>query len=309
MAIFLTGSLCYDRIMPFPGKFQEHILPDKIHTLNVSFMVNGLQEMRGGTAGNIAYSLALLGEHPTVVATAGGKDFDPYAEAMDSLGLPLDGIRRVEDEFTGGCYIFTDMTNNQITGFNPGALKYATSYDFGGVDAAQSFACVSPGNVDDMTEYPERYKKMGISYFFDPGQQIPVLSGKQMLAAIDGAYALVSNDYELEMVMKATGKTVAELLQLTDRIIVTLGEHGSRIITKDGQTDIPAVKAQVIKDPTGAGDAFRAGVIKGLVSGKSLEESCRIGAVAAVYCVEQSQPQGHSFTQDEFWKRYAANFG
>ncbi|MFW5490286.1 MAG: carbohydrate kinase family protein [Desulfovibrio sp.] len=309
MGIFLTGSLCYDRIMSFPGKFQDHILPDKIHTLNVSFMVNGLQEMRGGTAGNIAYNLALLGEAPTVVATAGGKDFDPYAECFDGLGLPLDGICRIDDEFTGGCYIFTDMTNNQITGFNPGALKYASSYDFSGVDAAKSFACVSPGNVDDMTEYPERYKKLGIPYFYDPGQQIPVLSPEQMLSAIDGAYAMVSNDYELEMVMKATGKTMDELLQLTDHLIVTVGEHGSRIITRDGQTEVGAVKAEVIKDPTGAGDAFRAGVIKGLVTGKSLEESCQIGSVAAVYCVEQGEPQGQSYTQDEFWKRYAANFG
>ena len=203
MRILVCGSLAFDRIMPFPGRFSEHILPDKIHILNVCFLVNGVEEKFGGTAGNIAYSLALLGEKPVIVGCA-GKDFGPYDAWLAKLGLSREGIRRIEDEHTAGAYITTDLSDNQITGFNPGAMKHPSNFDFSGCNPSDTLAIISPTNVTDMIEYPRALRKLGIPYIFDPGQQIPALSGPDMLEAITGSFMLVTNDYELEMVMKAT---------------------------------------------------------------------------------------------------------
>jgi len=176
MKIFASGSLAYDRIMDFPGKFEDHILPEKIHILNVCFMVNGLTEKFGGTAGNISYSLSLLGEKPLILATA-GKDFDTYETWLHQHNLPLTGIRKIPEEFTAGAYITTDKADNQITGFNPGAMKYPSLYKFDGVDQKEAIAIIAPGNIEDMTNYGRIYKEKRIPYIFDPGQSITALSG------------------------------------------------------------------------------------------------------------------------------------
>ena len=178
MQIFVSGSLAYDRIMDFPGRFADHILPEKIHILNVCFMVNGLTERFGGTAGNIAYNLALLGEKPVILATA-GKDFGPYREWLTKLGLPLDGIKEIPEEFTAGAYITTDLSDNQITGFNPGAMKHRSEYKFDGVDPAAALAIVAPGSLEDMLAYTRAYKARGVPYIFDPGQSIPAWPGRR----------------------------------------------------------------------------------------------------------------------------------
>lgn len=307
MQIFVSGSLAYDRIMDFPGKFADHILPDKIHVLNVCFTVNGLSEKFGGTAGNIAYSLSQLGERPLILATA-GKDFDRYETWLLKHQLSLQGIRRISEELTAGAYITTDQSDNQITGFNPGTMKYPSLFKFDGVNPQEALAIVAPGNLEDMFTYVRTYREKKIAYIFDPGQSITALLADQLTEMLTGSGLLISNDYELEMIMRATGCEKAELLQRTGGIITTLGEDGSLVCTRDEEVKIPAVRASQVLDPTGAGDAYRAGLIKGLVMRKSLQDAARMGAVCASYAVECHGTQEHRFSQEEFWVRYHANF-
>jgi adenosine kinase len=307
MRILVSGSLAYDRIMTFPGRFSDHILPDKIHILNVCFLVSGLEERFGGTAGNIAYNLALLGEAPLILSSA-GKDFDHYEEWLRSHGLPLEGIRKVPEEFTAGAYITTDLSDNQITGFNPGAMKEPCGYDLSTVDPAEALAIVSPGNLDDMRNLPRLYREMGLPYIMDPGQNITAFTGPELTEMITGAFALVTNDYELELIMKSTGMDRAALITRTPRIITTLGEKGAQIQTRDCEKMVGPVATNTV-DPTGAGDAFRAGLIKGLILGQSLSESCALGATCAAYVVERMGTQEHTFTLEEFQARYDGAFG
>lgn len=308
MQIFVSGSLAYDRIMDFPGKFADHIMPEKIHILNVCFMVNGLRERFGGTAGNIAYNLVLLGKLPLILATA-GKDFDRYEEWLNKQGLPLDGIKRIDEELTAGAYITTDMADNQITGFNPGAMKHPSRFQFDGIDPHSAIAIVSPGSLEDMLVYSRTYRELQVPYIFDPGQSIPAFTGNQLVEMITGSDILISNDYELEMIMQVTGLNKGGLLERTKAIITTFGENGSRLSTQNQETAIPAVAPVRVSDPTGAGDAYRAGLIKGLVMGKNLVDASRIGATCASYAVECCGTQEHRFTEADFWKRYEDNFG
>lgn len=307
MNIYISGSMAYDRIMDFPGKFADHILPDKLHILNVCFTVNGMQEKFGGTAGNIAYSLALLQESPLVLATI-GKDYAPYFDWLKKNNVPTDGIRIIPNEFTAGAYITTDKSDNQITGFNPGAMKYRSDYQFN-EKSENSIALIAPGNLEDMVEYAKTYKNMGISYICDPGQSITAWNGKALMEWIDGSKMLISNDYELELIMKMTGITKRGLLDMTKLIVTTFGEKGVLVSSAEFDTSIPAAKAHEVVDPTGAGDAFRAGLIKGLVIGKNIEISAKMGAVAAVYAVEKYGTQEHSYTYEDFVERYTNNFG
>jgi len=308
MNIFISGSLAYDRIMDFPDSFANHILPDKLHILNVCFLVNGLEEKFGGTAGNIAYSLSMLGEKATVLAAV-GNDFDRYKQWMQDKGISVEGLRFVSNLPTASAYITTDQADNQITAFNPGAMAYTTSDQVSGISGADSLAIVSPGNLEDMQEYPRMYRERGIPYIFDPGQNIPAFSGDQLKDMIRGSKVLVANDYELTLISKATELDKDGLLQLTETIVTTLGEHGARISRNDGQeVEIPAVRVDTPIDPTGAGDAFRSGFIKGLCLGKDYPEAAKIGATCASYCVEQYGTQEHNFSQDDFWKRYSAHF-
>ncbi|OEU78470.1 MAG: carbohydrate kinase [Desulfobacterales bacterium C00003060] len=307
MKILVSGSLAYDRIMDFPGRFSDHILPDKIHILNVCFTVNGLKEKFGGTAGNIAYSLALLEESPLILAAA-GKDFDRYETWLRKHQLSLEGIRRISEELTAGAYITTDLADNQITGFNPGTMKYPSLFEFDGVDPKKTLAIVAPGNIEDMLTYSSTCKERNIPYIFDPGQSIPALSGDRLIEMLTGSSLLISNDYELEMILRAAGLEKTQILQRTAGIITTLGEDGSLICTRDQEIKIPAARASRVQDPTGAGDAYRAGLIKGLVLGKSLPDAARMGGVCASYAVECHGTQEHWFSQEEFWDRYQANF-
>ena len=308
MQILVSGSLAYDRIMDFPGRFSDHILPDKIHILNVCFIVNGLEEKFGGTAGNIAYSLALLGEQSQILATA-GKDFDRYENWLLQHRLSLEGIRRIPEELTAGAYITTDKGDNQITGFNPGAMKHPSSFIFDGTNPEETLAIVAPGNLEDMYNYARIYGERNIPYIFDPGQNIPAFSGEKILEMLKGSMLLISNDYELEMIMRATGLEKAQLHEYTGGIVTTLGEKGSVVCIDDQEHEIPAVPVSKVQDPTGAGDAYRAGVIKGLSMGKILPEAARIGAVCAGYAVEYHGTQEHHFSEEAFWARYQASFG
>jgi adenosine kinase len=308
MRIFVSGSLAYDRIMDFPGRFVDHILPEKIHILNVCFMVNGLTERFGGTAGNIAYNLALLGEKPVIVATA-GKDFGPYREWLAQLDLPLTGIKEISAEFTAGAYITTDLADNQITGFNPGAMKHPSAYGFDELDPADAIAIAAPGNLEDMLAYTRFYKDRGVRYIFDPGQSIPAWGGADLKEMAAGALALIVNDYELEMFRQKTGLEVLDLLELTPHLITTRGEQGSVFQTARGEAEVPAVPPRQVLDPTGAGDAYRAGLLKGLALGLEWPEATRMGAVLASFCVEQQGTQEHRLEVPEFWGRYREHFG
>ncbi len=302
MKILISGSLAYDRIMDFPGRFSDHILPEKIHVLNVAFTVNGLTEKFGGTAGNIAYSLALLGEKPIILSTI-GRDYHNYYEWLEEHNIICEGIRIVDDELTACAYITTDQSDNQITGFNPGAMKYRMTFDLEKLDPDDTIAIVAPGNFDDMVGLCQEYKSRGIRYIFDPGQQLTSFDKVSILNCIDGAYILITNDYELEMIMEKTGLDRDALLTKVSIIITTLGELGSRVCTSDRVIEIPPVQIAKAVDPTGAGDSYRSGLIKGLVDGLDIEKCAAMGSACASFAVEYLGTQEHHFTIEEFQKR------
>jgi len=296
MNILVSGSLAYDRIMDFPGKFSDHILPDKVHVLNVCFMINELKENFGGTAGNIAYALSLLGENPTIVATA-GRDFESYRDWFNKNNISTDNIKIIEEELTAGAYITTDQSDNQITAFNPGAMKFNASYDFESAAHNNTVSIVSPGNLDDMYNFSNIYKQK-----------------KKLIEMIDGSKIFVCNDYELQLTQEKTSMTIDDILEKTETLIQTKSEHGSVVILKEhGQTkniDIPAAGVNSVKDPTGAGDAYRAGLIKGFfMSDSDIIHAAKIGAVTAAYCVEVYGPQNFNFTPESFNKRFEQAFG
>lgn len=308
MAIYISGSMAYDRIMDFPGRFSDHILPDKIHILNVCFTVNGMVEKFGGTAGNVAYSLSLMNEAPLVLATI-GKDYASYFEWLKKNGISVDGIRIIDGEFTASAYITTDKADNQITGFNPGAMKFPSGFQFNEAVAGTPIALIAPGNLQDMAAYACACKDRGIAYICDPGQSLTGWEGDALKEWINGSMILISNDYELELIKKITGMEKKDLFGLTRTIITTLGEKGSVISSPDGDLSIPTARVSDVVDPTGAGDAYRAGLLKGLVTGKSMENAARMGAVAAAYAIEKYGTQEHSYTYEEFEHRYSSNFG
>ena len=307
MNIYVSGSLAYDRIMDFPGKFADHILPEKIHVINVCFMVNGIVEKFGGTAGNIAFNLALLDEQSIVLASA-GKDFEAYETWMRQHSMPLAGIRRIEDEFTASAYITTDLSDNQITGFNPGAMKHPSLYQFNNEKPEETFAIISPGNFEDMLSFSRFYKERKIRYIFDPGQQIPVLSKDHLLEMITGSEILIVNDYELQLIENAVDLKKPELLNLTKAVIVTMGEMGSLVSKGHQEINIPVTRAKKVVDPTGAGDAYRAGLIKGLITQQDIQVAAQMGSTIASFAVECYGTQEHHFTADVFQDRYQENF-
>jgi len=311
--VVVSGSLAFDRIMDFPGRFADHILPDKIHILNVCFQIAGLRENFGGTAGNIAYTLALLGERPRIVAAA-GRDFDPYRTWLQEHRLPLDHVLEVAEELTAGAYITTDQADNQITAFNPGAMRRRAPLDVAALDPRTTLAIVAPGNLEDMEHLSRAYREAGVPYVFDPGQSLPAWSGEQLLGMLRGAAIFISNDYELELTSQKTGRGAEDLLGLAGAVITTRGEQGSVLLTRDEKgvhrSEVPAVRPERVSDPTGAGDAFRAGLAKGLVLSRgALLHAARMGSTAAAYAVEVYGTQTFRFTPEEFNARFSDAYG
>jgi adenosine kinase len=319
--ILVSGSLVYDRIMDFPGYFKDHIMPDKIHILNVSFAVNGLKESFGGTAGNIAYNLSLLGERPSILACV-GNNFSPYKKWLVKNKIDVSQIKTIKDKQTSSCYITTDKADNQITAFNPGALA-CENYN---VETRQclvstgTIAIISPGNNRDMENYAAAYKRAGIKYIFDPGQQITALSPAVLKKCINGAEVLIGNDYEVSLIMKKIGWTQNKIIDKVGILIITKGENGSAIykrqipptpFTKGGAIQgvkIPAVKLKKVIDPTGAGDAYRAGLIKGMIDNMPLEKAGRLASVVASFAVEKQGTQEHRFSWGDIKDRYYKNY-
>ncbi len=309
--IHISGSIAYDRIMTFPGKFEEHILPEKLHVLNVSFMVDNVVEMRGGTAGNIAYNLALLGEKPQTYSSV-GKDFTFYAKAFDQLGLPLDHIFVDESNFTASCYITTDLMANQIAAFSPAAMSNNLNPAFfPEIDKENDWAIISPGNLDDMISLARHYKDKEARLIADPGQQIIVLPHEHLAELVNASSILIGNDYEISRICKILDLTIEGLKEKVDYIITTYGEKGSSVDSKEFEKKymIDVVKAERVVDPTGCGDAYRSGLLKGLHSGLDIITSAQLASVTASFCVEQSGTQEHNFTNAMFIERYSETFG
>ncbi|HEX2909356.1 MAG TPA: carbohydrate kinase family protein [Chloroflexia bacterium] len=308
MSILVSGSLAYDHIMDFQGHFKDHILPEKVHILNVSFLVNSLRKLRGGCAANIAYNLALLQERPLIIGTV-GHDFEDYRQWLQQAGCDTSAIEVIPDEFTASCFITTDKSSNQITGFYPGAMNYAHNLKVASYNPEKlQMAIISPNDPEAMVSHVEECRELGVPFIYDPGQQVIFLEGEQLLDGIRGSRAIIGNDYELGIVEKKTGYKPEQLLEFTEMVIVTKGEFGSTIYTREKTVDAPVAREKAVVDPTGVGDAYRAGIIKGLLNNYSLEQMGRVAALAATYCVEQYGTQSHSYTPAEFAARYQDNF-
>jgi len=302
MNVIIAGSLAYDRIMNFAEKFSDHILPDRIHDLNVCFQVDGVTENYGGTAGNIAYAMNLMGESPALSSTI-GSDNHKYFDWLTINNINIEGIKVIPEELTAGAYITTDKTNNQITGFNPGAMKYSSVLDFSQLDPEDTLLLVSPGNLDDMVSYPLQCKEKKIPYIFDPGQSLPMLQGEDLVKVITGSQMLIVNDYEFNLIREKTGLSQEELMGRTITTIITYGEVGSKIFDKSGVLEISPCKARQVVDPTGAGDAYRGGLLSGLMHGKDLSTCGMMGSACASFAVECNGTQVYTFTPEELHAR------
>ncbi len=308
MEILVSGSLAIDRIMTFPGRFGDHIMPDRLHQINLSFTVNGFNAYFGGTAGNIAYSLAMLGQAPRVIAAI-GHDYRDYFTRLEEYGIPTDDIRIVEDEATASAFIVTDLSDNQITGFNPGAMKEPAGFDFSQIDPSGAISIVSPGNLTDMSNFTADGKKAGVYTIFDPGQSLPAWDAEGLTQCIGNSDLVVANDYEMALISERTGLDKGGLIELAGSLVTTLGEQGTRITTAEGEVVVPSVATDKVVDPTGAGDAFRGGLILGLMRGDGLERAAQIGSACAHFVIQQMGTQEYRFTTDELKAALKRTYG
>ncbi|MBM3461711.1 MAG: carbohydrate kinase family protein [Armatimonadetes bacterium] len=308
--IAVGGSIAFDLIMDFPGFFKDHILPEKLHVINISFLVGELRKQRGGCAPNIAYTLALLGEAPRVVGAA-GRDFSEYEVWLHEQGIDTAGVRVFDRETTASCYITTDQARNQITGFHPGAMKRAGEISFReAMGDNVSMAIVAPDDPDAMLRHAKEIREAGVRLIFDPSFQCTALDGEKLMQGARGAHVLVLNDYEFAVFQEKTSLTREQLLQEIEMIIVTYGEKGSEIFLRDGSSvKVDAAKVSAVVDPTGAGDAWRGGFLAGYQRSLPLETCMRMGSIAAAYCIENYGTQNHAYTFEQFSQRYAENFG
>jgi adenosine kinase len=304
--ILVTGSVAYDRIMNFPGYFKDNILPDQIHNLNVSFFVDKFRESFGGTGGNIAYNLNLLETNFLTWANV-GDDFENYKQWLLKNNIDISKIKVFKDQKTAGAYIITDQADNQIAGFFPGAMMESISLK-PIVLKNIGLAIVSPQNPIDMVELPLLFKDNKIPYIFDPGQQVSSLSGEQLKQSINGSKVLIGNDYEIKLIQEKTEWSLENLQKQTEILIITLGEKGSQIYNKNKEYIIKPAEAKNTSDPTGAGDAYRAGLIKGLIEKWPLEKIGKFAGLISVYTVEKYGTQTHEFTWSELEKRYRQNY-
>jgi adenosine kinase len=307
MSALICGSLAYDTIMVFKDKFKNHILPDKVHILNVAFYVPEMRREFGGCAGNIAYNLKLLGGEPLPMGTV-GSDFGPYAAWMDVIGIDRTHVTLIEDRFTAQAYITTDTDDNQITAFHPGAMD--DSHENRVTDASGvQIGMVSPDGRQGMIDHASQFVDAGIPFIFDPGQGLPMFDREDLNAFIDQASWVSVNDYELQLLQERTGLSPHEIAERVEALIVTLGGEGSHIYTDKQRIDIPAAPVTRLNDPTGCGDAYRGGLLFGLMNQLDWETTGRIAALMGAIKIEQHGTQNHSFTLDEFRTRYRSSFG
>ena len=307
MNIIVTGSIAYDYLMSFPGKFTEHFLPEHMSRVSLSFLVDTMDKRRGGCAPNIAYTLALLGEQPRLMATA-GQDFEDYRRWLDAAGVDTSLVKVVDGKFTASFFCSTDEASNQIASFYTGAMANAGELSFRTVEDC-GLAIISPNDPGAMVQYAEECRALGIPYIWDPGQQCARMSGEELKDGLTGAAIVISNDYEFELIRQKTGLDEASILEHCQALVITKGEEGCSIVEPDGRTDVPAVSPHSIVDPTGVGDAFRGGFMKGLACGADYAVCARMGSVAATYALEHLGGQSHAYTLTEFRERYETHFG
>jgi adenosine kinase len=307
-AALICGSVAYDTILVFPDRFKAHILPDKIHILNVAFLVPEMRREFGGCAANIAYSLRLLGDLGLPMATV-GHDFGPYHERLEALGVRLDHVTVVEDQFTAQAFITTDLDDNQITAFHPGAMQYAHINQVSRAAAGVAVGIVAPDGRQAMIEHAAQFAAAGIPFIFDPGQGLPMFGAEELNTFIEQAAWVAVNDYEWGLLQQKTGLTAADIAAKVQALIVTRGAEGSVIYAGGRIMTIPSVKPRAIVDPTGCGDAYRAGLIHGLLRGLDWETTGRVASLMGSIKIESRGPQNHEFTREEFRGRYRHIFG
>ncbi|MEO6214142.1 MAG: carbohydrate kinase family protein [Vicinamibacterales bacterium] len=307
MSIVVTGSIAYDYLMSFPGKFTEHFLPEHMSRVSLSFLVDTMDKRRGGCAPNIAYTLALLGERPRLMGAA-GQDFNEYRQWLDAAGVDTSLVKVVDGKFTASFFCSTDQESNQIASFYTGAMAHAAELSFRTAPECR-LAIISPNDPAAMVQYAEECRTLKIPFIWDPGQQCARMSGDELAEGLTGAAIVICNDYEFELIRQKTGLDEAGVLTRADALVITRGENGSTIIQKDTRTDVAAVPPQRIVDPTGVGDAFRAGFMKGMNGGVAYTVCAQLGSVAATYALEHLGGQSHAFTWNEFSSRYETHFG
>ncbi len=307
MSALICGSFAYDSIMVFHDRFANHILPEQVHILNVSFLVPELRREFGGCAGNIAYNLLLLGGEGAAMGTV-GTDFQLYAKWMDEQGLTRQYVTEVEGEYTAQAYITTDQDDNQITAFHPGAMNHAHLNRVADAEGV-TLGLVSPDGRQGMIEHAAQFAEAGIPFMFDPGQGMPMFEGPELMNFVAQASWLAFNDYEAKLMQERTGQTIAELATQVQAIIVTRGGAGSTIYAGAEAIEVPAAKASELKDPTGCGDAYRAGLLYGLQHDLDWPTTGRIAALMGAIKIEHAGTQNHRFSMDEFRARFRASFG
>jgi len=310
MSVLITGSIAYDYIMQFPGYFHEHILPEKIANLSVSFLVDSMKKQRGGVATNIAYNLALLGERPRIMATV-GQDFAEYRAWLEQNNVDTRAIIEIPDDFTASFFVSTDGKQNQIAMFYTGAMAHAHKLSFKEHARGEpiDLVVISPNDPRAMAQYVRECKELGLPYVYDPSQQIIRLSGQDLADGVRGSTMTIVNEYEFEMLKNKTGWNDAQVAAQTQTLIVTLGANGSQIHTADKTIHVPSVPARRQVDPTGVGDAYRAGIIKGYLRQLPWDTIGKIGSLAATYVLEEHGTQNHRYTLNEFSERFRQVFG
>ena len=307
MKLIVTGSIAYDYLMSFPGKFTEHFLAEHMQRLSLSFLVDSMDKRRGGCAPNIAYTLALLGERPYLMGTA-GQDFGEYRHWLEAAGVDTSLVHQVPDKFTASFFCSTDTENNQIASFYTGAMAHAGELSFRTVEDV-ALVIVSPNDPAAMIQYAEECRALRIPCIFDPGQQCARMSGAELRDGISGARLVICNDYEFELIRQKTGMGEEDVLKEAEALIITRGEHGCSIHQHSTRIDVSAVPPTRIVDPTGVGDAFRGGLMKGMAAGAPYQVCAQLGSVAATYALEHLGGQSHAYTTAEFKERYEDHFG
>ena len=307
MDILLTGSVAYDYLMTFPGLFKEQILPERLEKISLSFLVDSMSRQRGGVAPNIAYSMALLGEHPRVMATV-GEDFGDYRRWLESKGVDTTLMEVVPNVFTASFFATTDQSNAQLASFYPGAMGFAAQQSLTGVKPRPDLVIVSPNAPQAMTKFAAECRELSIPYLYDPSQQILRLEGSELARDMECARFLFVNDYEFGLISKKTGLDLKHMLHHVEVVVVTRGKDGANVYVGDEDHFIPTVPERQIVDPTGVGDAFRGGFLAGYAHGWDWLLCGQVGSLAAVYCLEQKGPQNYSYTRAEFVKRFREHF-
>jgi adenosine kinase len=307
MDILITGSVAYDYLMTFPGHFKEQILPERLESISLSFLVDSMSKQRGGIAPNIAYTMALLGGRPRVMATV-GEDFEEYRAWLEAKGIDTSLMCVVPGVFTASFFATTDNASAQIASFYPGAMGHAATQSIKGVSNTPDLVIVSPNAPDAMMKFPAECRELGIRYLYDPSQQVLRLEGNELARDMEGAHFLFCNDYEFGLISKKTGWSLDQILDHVKFLVITRGKDGADLYSGDETVHIPTVPEDEIIDPTGVGDAFRGGFLAGYSRGFDWKLCGEIGSLAAVYCLEQRGPQSHSYTRREFVERFRKHF-